>query len=129
MSTTTKRRGHQKKGTHGSLSKAGKFRDAHPITNWRLDPKTGIPVKSKPRKGKGRSKGDAQKRGRRKKVSRIKTRQRYKIATMCPACSGTTFGRTIRTPIKIGVHKCWKCNTRLEWRGLRPRIKERRKIQ
>lgn len=116
--------------THGSLSKAGKARHQNPIRNWRIDPETGAKILSKNRKSKkGQpSKGMLPKRGRRKKIARVRNRQKYKIATMCPACSGTHKTRgVIRTPIKIGARKCWKCGARFEWKGLRPIVKRRRR--
>jgi len=127
MSSPKKGRGHQKKGTHGSLTKAGKSRDANPVKNWRIDPKTGVAIRSKSRKSKkGPLKGDANKRGRRNKIPRIRNRQRYNIATMCPACSGTVRGKVHRTPIRIRTHKCWQCGTRLDWKGMRPKIRRKR---
>lgn len=117
------------KGTHGSLTKAGRIRDQSPVRNWRIDSKTGGKVLTKTRKGKKGQpmKGGSPKRGRRKRIARVRNRQRYKIATMCPACSGThpVYG-IVRTPIKIGARKCWKCGARLIWKGLRPTVRKQR---
>lgn len=89
--------------THGSLSKAGKARKLNPVRNWR--------------EGK-QSRKQLWFRGKKKKVPRVRNRRRYEIATMCPACGG---------PIGIGAFKCWRCNTRLTHKGLRPVIKDRRR--
>jgi len=100
------------KGSHGSLTKAGKARAQNPVQNWR----------------EGRqSRNGLNFRGKKKKVARVRNRRRYEIATSCPACSGTDIHGVRKTPIKIGVRKCWRCKARLEWRGMRPRIKERRR--
>jgi len=100
------------KGTHGSLTKAGKSRGRNPVKNWR--------------EGR-RSKKGSNFRGKRSKIPRIRNRRRYEIATTCPACSGTDIHGVRKTPIEIGVIKCWRCKARLEWRGMRPRIKERKR--
>ena len=100
------------KGTHGSLSKAGKARNLNPVKNWR----------------EGRTSREGLNfRGKRKKIPRIRNRKRYEVATSCPACSGTDIHGVRKTPIKIGARKCWRCRARLEWRGMRPRVKERRR--
>lgn len=128
MSKTTKKRGVSRKGTHGSLTKAGKSRGQNPVKNWRIDPVTGQKILSQMRKTKkGKPmRGGAPKRAKRKKIARIRNRRRYEIATMCPACSGTgKDGKVRKTPINIGVKKCWQCKTRLIWKGLRPKIKQR----
>lgn len=129
MSETKKKsRGHQKTGTHGSLTKAGKSRGQNPVKNWRINPTTGEKILSQMRKTKkGKPmRGGGAKRGKRKKISRVRNRRRYEIATMCPACSGTENGRVYKTPIGIRAKKCWRCRARLDWKGLRPKVKQRR---
>jgi len=98
------------KGSHGSLTKAGKIRSLTP-RHFREE---------------GRSKRGIPFYGKKSKSPRCKNRQRYKIATMCPACSGThkIYG-VIRTPIRINARTCWKCGVRLEWKGMRPVAKKR----
>lgn len=97
--------------THGSLTKAGKIRDQSQPIKWREGKKSkkGMPFH-----------------GKKKENPRVKNRRKYKIATMCPACSGTTKHGVVRTPIEIGVRKCWKCGARFEWKGLRPIVKRKK---
>lgn len=118
------RRGEEVVPTHGSLSKAGKFKqlEAHQ-RQWRIDPKTGQPSKSKQRKKgkKGAMKGGSYRHGKKSYIPRVKNRLKYNIATMCPACSNDKNGRA---NIRIGVSSCWRCRARLEWKGNTPKAKE-----
>jgi len=104
------------------FTKAGKVRSQSQPIEWRYDKKTGAKVLSKtrtPKKG-GALKGGSPKHGKRSLISRIRRRGQYRLATTCPAC---------RSRIDIGALKCWKCKTRLEWIGAKPKAKERRTME